>query len=135
MKAHFRTGLFLVIALAALSMPAAAHHSLGAQFDLNKRVALTGVVTKVEWTNPHAWFYIDVLDPKTGKTMQWALQLTGPNGLARLGWTRNSLKPGDVVTVHGALSRENGQNAVAREVWLSDGHKIFGTFSAYNESK
>jgi len=135
MKGQFLTGLFVMIALAGLAMPVAAHHSIAAEFDLNKKVALTGVVTKVEWTNPHAWFYVDVQEPKTGKTMRWALQLSGPNGLARLGWTRNSLKPGDIVRVQAALSREHGHSAVAREVWLSDGHKIFGTFSAYNEAK
>jgi hypothetical protein len=116
-------------------MPLFAHHSLGAEFDLNKQIKLTGVVTKVEWTNPHAWFYVEVQDAKTGQTARWALQLSGPNTLARLGWTRNSLKVGDVVTVQCALSKGNWHNASARQVWLSDGHKVFGTFSAFNESR
>jgi hypothetical protein len=135
MRGHFLTVLFGLIALIRPALPVLAHHSLGAEFDLHKQIKLTGVVTKVEWTNPHTWFYVDVQDPKTGKTVQWALQLGGTNTLARLGWTRSSLKVGDIVTVQCALSRENWHNASARQVWLSDGHKVFGTFSAYNESR
>src|SRR5688572_27178955 len=111
MRGHFLTVVFGVIALAGSALPVFAHHSLRAEFDASKRVKLTGVVTKVEWTNPHAWFYVDVSDTKTGKTMRWALQLTAPNGLARLGWTRSSLKVGDIVTVHGVLSKESWRSA------------------------
>src|SRR4026207_1062069 len=78
-----------------------AHHAFSAEFDANKPVSLTGTVTKVEWTNPHAWFYIDVTDA-AGKITNWALELGGPNGLIRSGWTRNSMKVGEVVTVEGS---------------------------------
>ena len=135
MRGHFLTVLFGAIALTGTAIPVLAHHSLSSEFDLSKQVKLTGVVTKVEWTNPHAWFYVDVADSKTGKTMRWALQLSGPNALARLGWTRSSLKVGDVVTAQVALSKESWHSASAREVWLSDGHKIFGTLSALNETR
>src|SRR5690606_27040156 len=77
---------------------AAAHHSFAAEFDANSPIELTGVVTKVEWMNPHTFFYIDV-EGENGEYQNWALELGSPNGLMRRGWTRDSLKVGDVVTV------------------------------------
>ena len=106
------------------------HHSLWAEFDSRKPVTLTGVVTKIAWMNPHARFSIDVRDAKTGKTSAWILQLSSPNALGRLGWTRDSLKAGDVVTVIGSQSKENWSSALAAEILFSDGHKLFGLISA-----
>jgi hypothetical protein len=106
--AHMRylgyLGCAAVLALAALAMPAAAHHSFAAEYDGSKTITLTGKVTKIDWTNPHAFFYIDVKDEKTGETANWQAELNSPNSLMRLGWTRDSLKPEDVVTILGSLA-------------------------------
>ena len=101
-----------------------AHHSFAAEYDNNKPVTLTGSVTKLEWRNPHAHFSIDVKDD-SGKVTNWEFELGGPNGLLRRGWTRNSLKPGDVVTVNGYLARDGSHLVNAVAVTLSDGLKVF----------
>src|SRR5216117_1204678 len=85
------------IALVASAMPVFAHHSFAAEFDAAKPVTLTGVVTKVEWMNPHTYFYVDVKDPQTGKVVNWACEMGSPNGLTRQGWTRNTLHVGMIV--------------------------------------
>ena len=102
----------------------AAHHSFAAEFDVNKAVTLTGTVTKVEWTNPHARFYIDVIDAG-GKTVNWEFELGSPNALMRLGWTRDSLKYGDKITVDGFLAKDGSHLVNAKTVNLSDGRKVF----------
>src|SRR5262245_25642539 len=106
-----------------------AHHSFSAEFDLEKPIRLTGVVTKLEWTNPHAWFYIDVKD-ESGKVTNWGWELGSPNGLLRTGWTRNSLKVGTEVTVEGSRARDGGNTANARDVIItSTGQKLFAASS------
>ena len=102
---------------------AAAHHSFATQYDANAPVTLTGVVTKVEWTNPHARFYVDVADAD-GVT-NWNLELASPNVLRRNGWARDSLKVGDEVTVEGSLARSGAKMANARTVRLADGTSVF----------
>jgi hypothetical protein len=82
-----------------------AHHSFAAEFDATKSFELTGIVTKVEWQNPHTFFHVDVTDPGTGQTTNWAMELGSPNGLMRAGWTRSTLKVGDIVAVEGSLAR------------------------------
>src|ERR1700680_1319 len=84
---------------------AIAHHSFVAEFDANKLLNLKGVVTKIEWMNPHTYFYVDVTEPD-GKVVNWGMELGSPNGLMRQGWTRNSLKVGDVVTVEGSQAKD-----------------------------
>ena len=122
MKASLLCGLAAVLGLAAV--PALAHHSFAAEYDAAKPVTLTGTVTKVEWMNPHARFYIDVKDD-AGKVTNWEFELGSPNGLMRRGWTRNSLKSGDVVTVDGSLAKDGSSLANARTIKLADGRKVF----------
>ena len=114
----------LCLCLLGAALPAVAHHSFDAEYDGNKTIVLTGVVTKVEWMNPHARFYIDVKDDK-GEMSNWELELGSPNGLMRQGWTRNSLKQGDAVSVTGSLAKDGSKLANARSVKLADGRQVF----------
>jgi hypothetical protein len=111
-----------VIWLAAGS-PALAHHSGAAEFDSTKKIDLTGVVTKVEWTNPHAHFYMDVKDP-SGNVANWNLELASPNVLIRNGWKRNSVKPGDTVSVTGSRAKDSPYYGSASVITFPDGHKL-----------
>ena len=113
-------GLGLLLA----SVPAIAHHSFAAEFDAAKPIKLTGAVTKVEWMNPHTYFYIDVKDEK-GQTANWGLEMGSPNGLMRQGWTRNSMKIGDVVTVEGSAAKDGSNIGNARSVTLAGGQRLF----------
>ena len=106
----------------ASAMPVLAHHSFAAEFDATKPVNLTGVVTKVEWMNPHTYFYIDVKD-ESGKVTNWACEMGSPNGLTRQGWTRNTLHVGLVVTMDGTRAKDGTNRANARNV-LVDGKKL-----------
>jgi hypothetical protein len=100
-------------------LPAQAHHSFAAQYDAAKPITLTGKVTKVEWTNPHIYIYMDVPDEKTGSAVNWALEMGGPNALIRLGWTRNSLKPDDLITVEGSLAKDGSHLANAKSIVMT----------------
>lgn len=117
-------GLLLGLTLALASAQVQAHHSFAAQYDANKPVTLVGTVTKVEWTNPHARFYVDVKDEK-GVVTNWNFELASPNVLRRNGWTRTSLNVGDEVTVEGALAKNGAKMANARVVTLAGGRKVF----------
>lgn len=106
---------------------AVAHHAFSAQYDPDDPAVLTGVVVKIEWLNPHAYFFIDVTDEATGEITTWACELTSPVGLMRRGWTRNSLSIGDVVAVEGALARDGGNAINAASVVLTGtGQRLFG---------
>ena len=111
-----------------LASPAVAHHAFVAQYDASKSTTLHGVVTKVEWTNPHARFYIDVKD-KSGSVTNWNLELASPNALRRLGWTRDVIKVGDEVSVLVAPAKDGTKMANARTVTLADGRKMVAGLS------
>jgi hypothetical protein len=108
--------LALTASALAAALPARAHHSFAAEYDASKPIKLTGKVTKVEWTNPHIFIYLDVPDEKTGAVVNWALELGAPNALMRLGWKRDSLKVDDVVTVEGTLAKDGSNLANATTI-------------------
>ena len=103
--------------------PIYAHHSVSAEFDVNRQITYTGVITRVEWSNPHIYFYVDVKDDSR-KVTNWAFEGAGPNTLARMGWLRDTLKVGDRVTVIAFPARDGAYVASAREVTLPNGRKV-----------
>lgn len=109
--------------------PAFAHHSFAAEFDERQPITIKGCVTKLEWTNPHAHFYLDVTD-EHGKVTNWDFELGSPNALMHEGWMRNSLKPGDDVTVQGFRAKDGSNLVNAKTVKLSDGRRVFAGSSA-----
>ena len=149
---RIKIGALTTIAAAAVvvSLPLAAHHSFTAEFDATKEIKATGSLTKLDWQNPHGWLHITVTEicERTGtrgpntpnaveeewkcrspagdeKGADWAFEIGSPNGLMRQGWTRNSLKAGDVVTVLGSRARDGSTNSNARSVTTADGKRLF----------
>ena len=124
----------MVVSVAVASVlagtPAVAHHSFAAEFDITKPVTLAGTVTKIEWTNPHAYVFVDVKDPQTGAVTNWEIEMGSPNGLTRLGWTRTMLKPGDAVTIEGSQGRNKANLANARSVVMTATGKKLGAASS-----
>jgi hypothetical protein len=123
-----RTRLAVIVAGLGLLLsagPALAHHAFAAEYDAKKPIKLTGAVTKLEWLNPHTWFYVDVKDDN-GKVTNWGFEMGSPNILLRAGWTRNSMKPGDVVTVEGSRAKDESNNGNVKVVTLvSTGQRLF----------
>ena len=117
-----------LVALAA-ALPLPAHHSFAAEFDEKKTISLTGSVTKLEWANPHIWVYLDVKD-SSDAMQHWQCEGGAPNALARNGWNRNSLKPGDVVSIEGFLAKDGSKTCNAKQVKLPDGRSVFAGSSA-----
>jgi hypothetical protein len=114
------------LALVGSPLAATAHHSFSAEFDATRKFSFTGTVTKVEWANPHVFFYIDVKDEKTGAVTSWAMEMGSPNGLMRAGWSRTTLKTGDRVSVEGSLARDGSPLGNATTVVLaSTGQRLF----------
>jgi hypothetical protein len=131
-----RVNLSVLVAgagLLAMGLPVLAHHSGAAVFDNTKKIDLTGVVTKMDWVNPHAHFSIDVKD-STGKVTNWLLELASPSILVRNGWKRNSIKEGDTVTVTGSRARDNSNFGIAQTIIFPDGRKL-NFLSAYEDGK
>src|SRR5580704_2071426 len=111
-------------ALLGAQVTVSAHHSFAAEFDAKKSVTLTGTVASIKWTNPHAHIVMDVKD-QTGNLTSWDFEMGSPNALMRRGWSRSSLKPGDMITVNGYLAKDGSHLANARTVTLSDGRNVF----------
>jgi len=120
-----KAGIFLaVLSLLTAAVPLLAHHSFAAEYDSNKPITVTGTVTKMEWMNPHARFYVDVKDAN-GKVTSWNFELGAIPVLLKQGWRKDSLKAGDQVTVEGSMAKDGSKTANARSVKLPDGRRVF----------
>src|ERR1700740_2088494 len=116
-------GLMIVATILAAGIPLMAHHSFAAEFDSQKQVKLTGVVTKIDWTNPHVWFYMDVKD-ESGKITNWGFEMGPPHLLQGTGWTRTTMKLGDTIIVQGSWAKNGSNRANARSVTTPDGKRM-----------
>src|SRR5262249_58041681 len=128
--AKFSGAAVIVLGFLVSALSAMAHHSFAAEYDSTKQVTVKGVVQKVAWVNPHAYVFVDVKD-ENGKVTTWAFESLSPNALARQGWNKYSLKPGDEVVVEGYLAKDGkpladgSMHGNSRSVTLADGKKVF----------
>ena len=126
------TRLTLAVAATALTAiaPVAAHHSFAAEYDQDKPLKLTGAVTRIEWMNPHVYFYIDVKDSASGRVASWAFEMGAPAVIARTGWTRTTMKIGDLVIVDGSQAKSGRPHGNARSVTMANTGKKLGAGSS-----
>jgi hypothetical protein len=128
------TGYLVVASLVLLGGAAvAAHHAFDTEFDANKPITLRGTVTKVEWTNPHVWFYLNVKNEKTGETENWGFEMGGVRQLQQQGWNRNTIQLGSELIVDGFLARNGSRNVNSKNVTLANGQKL-GAASSQGQS-
>ena len=132
MKIVDRTFLLVMVTMLSYGGHVLAHHSFAAEFDAQKPITLKGTVVKWEMINPHGWITIDVKEP-TGKTAQWMIETSNPNGLMRLGWSKRSLKPGDEITVEAYRAKDGSNTANAARITLADGRTVFAGSSGTPE--
>ena len=128
----FRTLVGCAAALSTLvaAIPALAHHSFAAEYDSQKPVKVTGAVTRVDWQNPHAYFYVDVKNTETGRVENWAFEMGAPAVLVKQGWTKSSLHVGDVIIVEGTRAKDGGTHGNARSVFMASTGKKLGAGSS-----
>jgi hypothetical protein len=131
-----RLGLYALafIVAATVTTPLWAHHSFAAEYDSKQPITLKGAVTKVEWMNPHVYFYIDVRDDQTGKITNWAFEMGAPAVIQRNGWTRNSMKIGDLVIVEGTRAKSGDPHGNARSVTMASTGKKLGAGSSEGQT-
>lgn len=114
----------LILAASSIAAPAFGHHSFAAEFDGTKPVKLAGTMTKLEWTNPHIWLYLDVKDD-AGNVAKWQCEGGAPNTLTRNGWTKEAIKGGDQVVIEGWMAKDGSKTCNARSVKMPDGKSVF----------
>jgi hypothetical protein len=124
MRLRWLAAALTVVGLFLAAAPTFAHHSNAAMYDADKRTVVKGEVTKVQWTNPHSYIYLDVKDA-SGMVVNWALEGFPPNTLLRTGWQTSMIKAGDVLSVEGATARDGSNHLLAREITLPDSKKLY----------
>jgi len=130
MKLRIFVSCAVILGALVAAIPVLAHHSFAAEYDSTKPVKLTGNVTRVDWQNPHAYFYIDVKNPETGRVENWAFEMGAPSVIARQGWTKTTLKIGDVIIVEGTRAKDGGTHGNARSVYMASTGKKLGAGSS-----
>ncbi len=123
--------LVLSVYLLGIAAPSHGHHSFAAVFDANTSVDVSGTVTDVEWMNPHAWIHLDV-ENEEGEVGHWSFELGSPSGLIRRGWSRETIKPGDVISISGYRARDGSLRGNVKSVILANGQQLNGMSSRPN---